>query len=139
MIGLMIFLVALVAIARFYPQTPIGRMMRDLVCGRWHKALSLAVVLVGVGLLLSAAPELMPLAAGLDISLMADILLAASAVLVQLNFRRLRHLARRGAITAVKTMRSLRRPRNRQAQRPALRRRPTKSDDEEPAGLIALA
>jgi len=139
MIGLMVFLVALVAIARFYPGTPIGRMMRDLVSGRWHKALPLAIVLIGLGLLLTAAPELFPLAAGLDISLMADILLAASAVLVQLNFRKLRHLLRRGAMIAPKTMRPLRHPRSRRAQRPALRHKPSKSDDDAPAGLIAWA
>jgi len=139
MTALMICLAALVAVARFYPRTPIGRMMRDLVSGRWHKALPLAVVLVGLGLLLTAAPEVLPLAAGLDISLLADIVLAASAVLVQLNIRRLRHMARRGARIAAGMIRALRRPRARRTRQPALRRRPSRSGDDAPAGLRAWA
>jgi len=139
MIGLMILLAALVAGAYLYPASYIGGLMRNLACGRWRKAVPLAIVCLGLAIWLVAAPELLPLVAGLDMSLLADLLLAASAVLVQLNIRRIRHLVRRGALLAVKGIRVLRRSRAPRGRRPARRPKPQAGDDDAPAGLLAWA
>ena len=96
-------LVALIATARVCPDTPLGRLILDIFVGGparwlarpdWKKALLYALVVIGAGLLMLAAPELAPLAAGLDLSLMADMLLVGTLLATQLNLRRLRIIGR---------------------------------------------
>jgi len=138
--GTMVFLsflvLAIYAFGRFFPDTKPGRLIRDVLTGRWRNALPYLIVGAGIVLLLLSAPELAPLAAGLDLALMADILLAASIVIVQLNFRRIRIVARRIAHFAGRRLRAVRQKRR---TRNALRRRPPSADDDAPAGLSAAA
>ena len=129
MIILIGFLLALLVGAQLFPGSTPGRLLRQATTGRWRRVVPLAVVVLALGLLLMAAPELTPLALGLDVSLMADLLLAATAVLVSFNVRRARDVVRRVAIF---TRRVLRRPR--QTRSTALRRGAPPSDDDAPAG-----
>lgn len=131
--GTMVFLsflvLAIYAFGRFFPDSKPGRLIRDVLAGRWRNALPYLIVVAGVVLLLLSAPELAPLAAGLDLSLMADMLLAASIVLVQLNIRRLRLVGRYFGHMVVRAMRPAPRPRRRRTTR---RPRPPRADDDAP-------
>ncbi len=126
--GFILALVALIVTARFCPDTPVGRLILDSLDGsaRWlatpsgKRALPYVLVAIGVGLLMLAAPELAPLAAGLDLSFMADLLLVGVLAATQLNLRRARIIGRyvcHGAIriirraTRSRRRRSIRRPR----------------------------
>lgn len=134
MIVLVGLLLALLVGAQLFPNSTPGRLLRDLTTGRWRHIVPFAIVLLGLGLLLMAAPELTPLALGLDVSLMADLLLAATAVLVSFNLRRARYLVRRTAHIVTRTLRALRRPR--QTRSPSRRHGSPPSDDDAPAGYI---
>ncbi len=131
MIILIGFMLALLIGAQLFPNSTPGRLLRKLGAGRWRRAVPFAVVLLALGLLLMAAPELAPVALGLDVSLMADLLLAATAVLVSFNLRRVRYLVRRITLTLT---RLLNRPRQSRSPRP--RRGAPPSDDDAPAGYV---
>jgi hypothetical protein len=134
MIILIGFGLALLVGAQLFPHSTPGRLLKKVTTGRWRRVLPFAVVLLALGLLLLAAPELTPLALGLDLSLMADLLLAATAVLVSFNLRRVRHLVRRTRLIATRTLRALRRPR--QGRTPALRRGAPPTDDDAPGRIL---
>ena len=141
----MLALVALIVTARFCPDTPLGRLILDVVVDGpsrwlaepdWKKALPYAVVAIGVGLLMLVAPELAPLAAGLDLSLMADILLVGVLAAPQLNLRRVRIVGqyiRRGAVRIIR--RAMRLRRRRSIRRP----HPPRGDEEAPRAAWAFA
>ncbi len=131
MIILIGFALALLVGAQRFPDSTPGRLLQKLGTGGWRRAIPFAIVLLALGLLLMAAPELTPLALGLDISLMADLLLAATAVLVSFNLRRVRHIVRRAVLFATRT---LRRPRQTRSRAP--RRGSPPTDDDAPAGHV---
>ncbi|WP_155913879.1 hypothetical protein [Asticcacaulis sp. AC466] len=134
---ILIFMLALVVGAHVFPNSAPGRWLRDLTTGGWRRVVPVAIVLLGLTLLMSAAPELWPLAAGLDVSLIADILMAATVVLVQLNLRRVRSVVRRAAGMVTRTLRAMRRPRTRQRRKVAARRGTSRNDDDAPAFAVA--
>lgn len=132
MIILVGLLLALLVGAQLFPNSTPGRRLRQFTTGRWRRVVPFAIVLLGLGLLLMAAPELTPLALGLDVSLMADLLLAATAVLVSFNIRRVRYLVRRMTVFIARTLRT--RHRSRQSRSPAMRRGSPPTDDDAPTG-----
>ena len=110
------FLLTLVVSAQIFPNSTPGRWLARLRVGRWRRVIPVTIVFLGVSLLLLAAPELLPLAVGLDVSLIADILIVATAVVVQLNLRRVRYYVRRGAVIAGRSLRAIRRRRAARAE-----------------------
>jgi len=137
-------LVALIVTARFCPDAPLGRLILDILVDAparwlakpdWKTALPYAVVAVGAALLLLATPELAPLAAGLDLSLMADLLMVGALVAAQLSLRRLRIIGRyirRGVVRPIRRA-------TRSRRRPIRRARPSRSDDDAPGDAWAFA
>ncbi len=123
------FVLALLVGAQLFPESTPGRLLRRLATDRWRRVIPLAIVVVALGLLLMAAPELTPLALGLDVSLMADLLLAATAVMVSFNVRRARDIVRRVAIFTKRVLR-----RSRQTRSATRHRGAPPSDDDAPAG-----
>ncbi len=131
-------LTALIATARVCPDTPLGRLILDtfidgpakwLTRPNWRQALPYLAVIIGVALFMLAAPELAPLAAGFDVSLMADLLLATSAVLVQLGRRRIVQATQRIA----RRVMTIARPRTPRQPRTPRRQAPPTDDDPAPS------
>ena len=136
---IMLALVVLIVTARFCPDTPLGRFILDIFVDGptnwlarpdWKKALPYALVAIGAALLMLAAPELAPLAAGLDLSFMADLLLVGVLAATQLNLRRVRVIGRYVRQNVVGIVRRATRSRRRRAIR---RPRTARSDDDAPA------
>ena len=136
-------LAMLIVAARFCPDTWLGRHLntifvdgpaRFLVRPDWKKAVPYGVVLVGIALMMLAMPELAPLAAGLDLSLMADLILATALLVTQLSLRGVSGAWRRLRQTALRLIR--RAPRARRS-RTVRRSRPARGDDDRPAWSYA--
>ena len=130
----LLMLAMLIVAARLCPDTPLGRLILDtfvdgpakwLARPNWRTALPYAVVIIGVALFMVAAPELAPLAATLDLSLLADILLVSSIVFANLAFKPVRHAGRRLMHRAARSH-----GRRRRAPR---RPNPPHADDDAPA------
>lgn len=127
-------LLALLGGAQLCPNSTPGRRLRQFTTGRWRRIVPFALVLLGLGLLLMVAPELTPLALSLDVSLMADLMLAATAVLVSFNIRRVRYLVRLMTVFVTRTLRT--RHRSRQTRSSAMRRGSPPTDDDVPTGYV---
>ena len=141
MITIYLFMLALlIAAARLCPDTRLGRLILEvfidgpihwLAKPDWRIALPYLLVLIGVGLFMLAAPEMAPLAATIDLSLLADILLASSIVFASLGLKSVRHAGRRFPHHIARTLRSVR---SRGRRHRALRRpKPPRADDDAPA------
>jgi hypothetical protein len=141
----MLTLVALIVTARFCPDTPLGRLILDLLVDspanwlskpNWKKALPYALVALGAVLVMLSAPELAPLAAGLDLSFMADLLLIGMLATTQLNLRRLRRI---GRFIRHGMIRHIRRTTRARRQRSIRRPHPPRGDEEAPGDTWAFA
>ncbi len=138
-------LIALIVTARACPDTCAGRFILDVFVDgparwlaepNWKKTLPYALVATGAALLILSAPELAPLAAGLDLSLMADILLVGVLVATQLGQRRLRTIGRYIRQSVIRQVRRARRARRRRSTR---RARPASGDGDAPGALAPWA
>jgi len=141
---ILIALFALIIAAKFCPDAPLSRIILK-VFGMRHvlrrkrpplsQVIPYTIATIVLALVVVVAPELTVIAAGLDVQLLVDLILALSVAMAQVGIRRIRTLVQK----AVRAVTVPLRAKGRHNRMRRTHRSPADGDDSEPAAGLAFA